>query len=231
MNLDDFFTNLFESVDVRQHQGKCYYWPTKDQHCWNYLTTATNTPEALLSYVANKGVCVQAGGNSGFYVQKYAREFERVYTFEPEPINFFCLTANTINYPNVVKFQACVGDTNKLVAIEHNSEDFGGIHVFEKPHQFSHEQELKPTMTPVMRIDDLALDACDLIQLDTEGYEYYALLGALETIAKYKPIVCIEDSWSEKYYSIPFEQTEKILLDLGYELIDSVASDRVYRAK
>lgn len=232
MTLNEFVDDMYRQITIKQtDQGEYFYWPNADEYCWQGLNNTTSTPERLMAHVPNRGVVVQAGGNAGFYIQKYARAFERVYTFEPEPINFFCLNANTINYPNVVKFQACVGDTNKLVAIEHNASDFGGIHIFEKPHQYSHEQLLKPTMIPVIRIDDLALDACDLIQLDTEGYEYYALLGALETINKYKPIVCIEQAWSENYYSIPFEQTEKILLDLGYEQIDSFESDRVYRAR
>lgn len=229
-SLDKFIENIFQSVTIKQaNNEEFFYWPSSDVHCWENLNKTINTPERLLTHVKNRRVVIQAGGNAGFYIQQYAKEFERVYTFEPEPINFFCLNANTINFPNVVKFQACVGYTNKLVAIEHHPADFGGIHVFEKSHQYSHEQLLKPTMIPVMRIDDLALDACDLIQLDVEGYEYYALLGALETINKFKPIVCLEQAWSEKYYSISYEETEKILLDLGYSQIDSFESDRVYQ--
>jgi len=191
----------------------------------------TSTPERLFPWVDRKGVVVQAGGNAGLYVLKYAKEFERVYTFEPDPMNFFSLCANTIAYPNVIKLQACVGNEHKLVQIEHATHDYGGLHIFEKPCATSHEQKVEPTMLPIIKIDNLGLDACDLIQLDLEGYEYYALLGAMETIEKYKPVICIENYWSEFHYGITIETTEKLLFDRGYVQVDSIDTDRVYKVQ
>lgn len=233
MNLDEFINTTFTTVEIRENEkGEQYYWPKNDQHCWNSLNNTVSTPERLAAHVDRKGVCVQAGGNAGLYVLKYAQDFDRVYAFEPDPTNFFCLCANTINYPNVVKFQACVGDDHRLVEIEHNTTDHGGIHIYgEKSHTYRYEQRVVAAKFPIILIDDLSLDACDLIQLDLEGFEYYALLGALETIEKYKPVVCIENFWSDYYYDIKFEQTEKLLTDRGYVQVDSFESDRVYKVK
>jgi hypothetical protein len=42
-------------------------------------------------------------------------------------------------------------------------------------------------------IDDLYLTACDLIILDIEGSEPFALEGARATIDKFKPVIMVED--------------------------------------
>jgi hypothetical protein len=50
-----------------------------------------DVPINISKFVKNKDVLLQAGGNAGFYVKKYAEIFKNVYTFEPEPLLFFCL--------------------------------------------------------------------------------------------------------------------------------------------
>lgn len=44
----------------------------------------------------------------------------------------------------------------------------------------------------VVRIDDLALDRCDLIKIDIEGAEKPALTGAAETIRRLRPLILTE---------------------------------------
>ena len=43
-----------------------------------------------------------------------------------------------------------------------------------------------------MRVDDLNLAKVDLIHLDIEHCEYYALLGAMNTIKTHRPVLFIE---------------------------------------
>jgi hypothetical protein len=83
---------------------------------------------------------------------------------------------------------------------------------------------------PTVIIDDMDLPACDLIQLDIEGYEYFALLGAQRTIEKYHPLLMLEwyEPWAERY------STNKTMLDnflnsVGYSKILSHKSDIVYK--
>ena len=75
---------------------------------------------------------------------------------------------------------------------------------------------------PTYIIDDLQLNACDLIQIDTEGYESKILHGAKNTLSKYKPLVSIEDSSEEI----------KNYLDLfGYKKIAEVYRDTIYKCE
>ena len=65
----------------------------------------------------------------------------------------------------------------------------------------------------------------DFFSLDVEGYELYAIKGAVNTIAKYKPTVVLE-VWDHSDTQI---QLEQLLAELGYSMVDILGgSDRVY---
>jgi hypothetical protein len=90
-----------------------------------------------------------------------------------------------------MKFNACVGDQHKFIALNHHGHDVGATHVEGVGN------------IPTFRIDDLELDRCDLIQLDTEGYEYEVLKGALKTINKFAPkYIQLEYNWHHLFKNI-----------------------------
>jgi FkbM family methyltransferase len=71
----------------------------------------------------------------------------------------------------------------------------------------------------VTTLDSLGL-APDFIKIDTEGWEYYILLGAMETINKYKPVIQIE--WNErnmKQCGVNPTDLLNLLLDFSYVII------------
>ncbi len=70
-----------------------------------------------------------------------------------------------------------------------------------------------------MKEKELKLDRLDFIKLDIEGYEQFAILGGLETIKKFKPVITLE-SWLNHKGQININETKKRylnLIDLGYE--------------
>jgi FkbM family methyltransferase len=211
--------NLIELRDNSPYaELKNLWWPQYDRGMWDYMHQHRITPEffdQLMTHVTGNGIVVQAGGNCGQYVRQFSQRFGTVYTFEPDPINFLCLTLNCGN--NVIKTQACVGNERKFVSID-RGHDSGAIHVSGLGN------------IPTVIIDDMNLSACDLIQLDIEGYELFALQGAKHTIEKYHPLLMIEwyEPWAKRY------STNKTMLDnflnnLGYSKILSHESDIIYK--
>jgi len=219
------------------HKG--YYWPINDgsqpitsdyahtdSTCYHLMNIFPNIPSVVSSYAVQKRVIVQAGGNAGFYVKQYAEMFEKVYTFEPDPVSFYCLNLN-VTTPNVFKYQACLGNEHKCVKLNNTyysqGEGHGGSHVI---------LNQEGSETPNFKIDDLNLSICDLIHLDIEGFEKFAILGAIDTIVKCKPVIVIEDfaPWKERYDS-NLGQIEELLFAMGYKFIDKVTgdTDRVYK--
>lgn len=202
-----------------------WVWPSEDKSSWDGQQPQRDLYMSLIPYVENKNIMIQAGGNCGFVLNGFVEYFNTIYTFEPDPINFYCLNQN-ITSPNVIKIQGCLGNNTNPVNIqpliaEGIAHDIGGTHVS------------GPGLIPVFRIDDLNLPECNLIQLDVEGYELEALSGAIETIKKNKPVLCIEffESWLNRY-NTSSNQILDLLDNLGYKHISSYHnSDKIFLPK
>jgi FkbM family methyltransferase len=179
------------------------------------LSLETELLEKVKPFLKGNKVIVQAGGNCGMQVDKFAQFFETVYTFEPDPINFHCLV-NNLTYTNVIKFQCCLGNEHKMVSMVTLENQIGGFYV----------NPDKGTI-PTLRIDDLNLDNCDFIQLDVEGYQLFALMGATETIKKFKPVISVELEWAYRY-NINETEIISFLTNLGYYKVDTYTTDYIY---
>ncbi len=84
---------------------------------------------------------------------------------------------------------------------------------------------------PVIRIDDLRLPACDFIQLDIEGYEYFALKGAIHTIEAFRPVIMIEDKNHHKKYGVEREVIDEFFKALNYVKYDKIHRDLIMMPK
>ena len=204
--------------------GEGYWWPKADgadggQSCWLGLSGTAHIPEETAKFAKERRVLVQAGGNCGYYIRKYAELFGMVYTFEPDPINFHCLVQNVPNF-NVIKTQACLGAEHVPVSLNNVLTDVGATHVS------------GPGAIPTLRIDDLGLEVCDMIALDIEGYELFALKGARETIERTRPVIVIEyyEPWAQRQgWIIP--ELNEYLAGLGYYWFADIPNsqgDKVY---
>lgn len=213
------------AIEVREYRGNSWYWPKQDgideNSCWDYLTKRSEVPDRISELVSNRQVAVQAGGNCGYYVKPYARNFQTVYTFEPDPTNFLCLCMNVPEI-NVIKMQGCLSNKHTLLGIENHKlgQDVGAGHV------------VSGGVFPSFRIDDLALEECNLIHLDIEGFELQALRGAVDTLEKFKPVVVVEifEDWANRYGS-SFIKLKSFLFSYNYELKTQIDGDIVFKHK
>jgi len=193
-----------------------WQWPKDDINCWNYMMSHPDLPKQISKHVPTKKVCIQAGGNMGYYVKQYAEIFDTVYTYEPEPINFFCLNYNVQNQ-NVFKYQACLGNDRKLVDLKIKTKNRGKNYIN------------GIGQIPTLLIDDLNLSECNLIHLDIEGYEYYALLGSLNTIKRCKPVITLELNGLAEKYNHTNNDVKDLVFSLGYKEIGTVDDDAIFK--
>jgi len=197
-----------------------WWYPAKDTASWDWLHNEIDNPDLMAAECTNRRVVVQAGGHCGLFIRPYSKLFETVYTFEPTPINFYCLVLNA-PAPNVIKMQACVGDSHKLVAMKKIKEDNTSVS----------RVSSKKGGYPTVMIDDLALDVCDLIHLDIEGYEFFALKGAIETIKRCKPVIVLEWLGYSSLFGINEQEITKWLEDLGYIATKKIYNDMVFKPR
>lgn len=207
---------------IKNHKDEEWLWPAEDgvggvHCCWDYMISHENVPELISKHVKNRLVVVQAGGNAGFYVKQYAKLFQTVYTFEPEPVNFYCLTNNVTEY-NVLKFQGCLGEHHKTVGLDRTLSDTGSTHVSGKG------------VLPTFLIDDLNLPRLNLIHLDIEGYELFALRGAVNTIKQFYPVIALEchDKWAARY-NTSVGDIFNFLEWMGYQEVGKAMGDKIFK--
>lgn len=172
--------------------------------------------EAALKYCGKMDVALQAGGNCGVFPRYLAKKFKFVYTFEPESENFHCLVNNALSI-NIIKFQAALGDKNTSpMGLMYMPKNCGGYHL------------QNAGTIPVIAVDSLLLPACDLLQLDIEGYELFALKGAEETIKKYSPVIMIEHKKHAARYGANPGDVLSYLRDIGYQEKERVRRDIIF---
>lgn len=175
--------------------------------------------DAAIARCRGHRVAVQAGGNVGVWPAYLAARFEVVYTFEPATENFNCLARNCPD-SNILKFQAALGFARGCIGMAYDPDPKG--------RRFMSRGFVQgPGMVPVLRIDDLGLRACDLIQLDIEGAEPDALQGALETIRAHCPVLMVEDKGHSERYGHLAGWPEPMLAPLGYRLAARVGQDSI----
>lgn len=177
-------------------------------------------PQDIIQHVENRRVAVQAGGNCGVYAKQYADEFGSLYTFEPESLNFYCLTQNLSEYNNVYKIQSFLGKGTEKTASIYNPADKQS-----EPNSGMFEKHNGPGAIPVLAIDHLGLNNCDLIHLDIEGGEYDALIGAEQTIKQFRPLICLE--WFQNQ-----EKLTELMESWKYKEIGMASqSDKMFKFK
>jgi FkbM family methyltransferase len=101
---------------------------------------------------------------------------------------------------NVIKHQAAVGDTESSIELETNARwnetNTGAL-------------KIKGSGN-IKQITIDSLGVCpDLIHLDVEGFEAFALLGAQSTINKFKPLIVLETNGSGDEYGWPQEKIDE----------------------
>ena len=223
---------------IKNENDKEIIWRLDDNNflTYNVLSQETELLELVKPYLKGNRIMVQAGGNCGLQVEKFALHFESVYTFEPDPVSFHCLV-NNLPYKNVIKLQACLGEKRTSVFLNIYANDIGGNYVGKESGSLELDLEsdqLKAATSysgfvPSIRIDDMNLPHCDLLQLDVEGSELNALNGSTETIKKYKPVIVVElfAPWLGRYGHNP-AMVRQYLSDMGYVEVNTYTSDHIF---
>lgn len=177
--------------------------------------------DASFAHVPGRTCAVQAGANLGVWPARLAQKFATVYTFEPASDLFVIMTANA-PAPNILRYQAALGYHRGLVGVSRVRRD-------DKPN--AHEGITHVSgdgVIPTLRLDDFALPVVDLISLDVEGFETYALMGAEATIARCRPVLVVEVNKNLAYMGLTEEDLRSQIAAYDYVQVDRLGKDDVW---
>lgn len=191
------------------------YWPSRDKLGQTYIVPSTKQLQRLFDLCERRGLAIQAGGNVGIWAKEFAKRFDRVITFEPDALNFECLSRNCTE-DNIEKHNAALGDVPSRKALSRDPSNCGA-------HTITEGDEFE-----VVTIDSLALTQCDLIQLDIEGYELFALKGAEKTIEKFHPVICLEMKALGEGFGVSDSKVIEWLSEHGYKQARKMGRDVIF---
>jgi len=134
------------------------------------------------------GTMLDIGANIGTHSIFYAK-YGQVLCFEPNAIAFECLKHN-MRFTTARLFNVAVGGEPGYVRMSPpEAGNYGAVYT-QPDNTITSADGLVKRIT----IDSLQLDACNFIKIDAEGDEISILQGAVETISRFRPIMCIESN-------------------------------------
>jgi FkbM family methyltransferase len=137
--------------------------------------------EAAMKHTRQRRVSADCGAHVGLWSFWMARDFETVECFEPKAEHIVCWTANMIDRPNARMHPVALGAEAKSVGLVTGPSSSGDTAV-----------DLDGIGVPMKTLDSYEFPVLDLLKLDMEGYEVFALEGARETLARCRPTVIVE---------------------------------------
>lgn len=183
--------------------------------------------EMVLNYVTKFNVAVDGGAHVGSWSRHMAKRFKNVFAFEPNPETYDCLAQNTETLVNVVPMQAGLGQQEGVMEITKDVRREGNTGSYFLNPRHTREKQISLEVN-VIPLDRLQLSGLDLLKLDVEGYEWYALQGAEKTILKYRPTIMIErKNFPGRYYATE-KDAHEYLLSIGYIPRENFRNDWVY---
>ncbi len=192
------------------------FWPESVGDRWRHALMHGQSAEWAIARCKRRRTAVQAGGNVGLWPRRLASDFDRVITFEPDAVSRECLERNV---PSDVEVRPeALGDMVGVCGLKHRG--------------LGSHRVVDGDAVTVTTVDALDLADVDYLQLDVEGYEWHALVGATETIARCKPLVQLElRGFVDKYGHTDAEVTAH-LASLGYRQVSKQqGSDFVFASR
>lgn len=161
---------------------KGWWWYEDDTGAWDgpssdWIIHKNN----IDAFVQDRQTVIQLGGNLGMYPRLLSSMFETVYTFEPDPLNFYILNLNC-PMENVVKTQAALGGSQRLISMKRRSMSNLGMH------QAIEEEGIIPRLT----LNDFRAENVDLLMIDVEGMETEVLFGVDRILNRDRPVIFLE---------------------------------------
>lgn len=210
---------------IKNHKG--IFLPAHETHLTAWMDGQGLRPDgvpnyqlkkikAVLSHVPGdrRRCAVDVGAHCGLWSYHLAKAFDFVHAFEPVELHRECFRLNLPTAENVELHACALGAEEKFVAMHTTNTSSGDSWI-------KGDGDI-----PMKTLDSLNLGRCDLIKLDCEGYELFALKGAEQTIRSCLPVIIVEQKphRAEKYQlheraAVPW------LESLGYTLAQEMSGD------
>lgn len=200
----EFWGNEIPDSDKPVHLAS-YWYPFMNDVVKANLGEGEEMTEAM-DLVRDWTLAIDGGAFVGIVSNRLADKFQAVHAIEAARANFDCLVRNVKS--NVICHHACLCNTMS---------EAGYTAVPDKDVRSPVCHMESGGMIPPLTIDSFKFESCGFIKLDLQGFDYFALLGAEQTLRRFKPVVHFEhDPGCYERYGIEAGAPGDFLTALGY---------------
>lgn len=147
----------------------------------------------------------------------------KIVAFEPSKLAFSCLEENATRCytPNSEIYNIALGNESGKGFMVYNGDGNPGGSGLKKE---VHDNNTQMNEVNIRTLDSFNIDNVSVIKIDTEGQEDNVILGAANTIKKYKPVLVVEIQGGCTYSTATPEQkraiekTTALIQSLGYKV-------------
>lgn len=192
--------------------GKFMYFETDryiGEALENYGEYSETELEIYKQIITSEMTVLDVGAHIGTMTVPFSKMAKRVLSFEPQRLLYYHLCGNVAlnSLENVQCFNQVVGNKWGMANIP-DMDYYGGKDNFGNFGLWLNIEGWPSYKVPIVKIDDLDTE-CDFLKIDTEGSEIDVILGAKETIKKYRPFISVEATNN-------ISDMEKLLKSWGY---------------
>jgi FkbM family methyltransferase len=178
--------------------------------------------ELALSHCRSFRLAIDGGAHIGTWTVAMARYFNQVLAFEPAIDTHACLEANVSarKLDNVTIIRAALGAEVGKGRLIDDLKRIGNTGARHLDRESGGDLQIVP-------IDAMGLKSVDFIKLDLEGYEFWGLRGARETLARCRPVVMIEvKNFGTQRFGVTHDAAIGFLKREGFREVLTAKEDR-----
>lgn len=207
-----------------------YWLPDPERDCVlhaiiNNQIWDNNLVQFVQSKILPDDVILDVGGNFGQMAVLFSKMSKHVHVFEADPFIYDTLVKNLSenNCSNVTAHKVAVWHESN-VELLYPKADFNR---FESWGSFGIDPKaLEGQPIKSITIDSLDLPKVDLIKIDIQGSDLNAMKGAVNTIAKFKPIIIFEyEPLFNNQFNVNWEDYQSFIDSIGYHITFNIDND------
>jgi FkbM family methyltransferase len=201
-------------------------------HLYVFNTFEPATIKLLQHTLKVGGIVFDIGANIGYHsliISKLVGDTGKIYSFEPDELNFKRLTRNIElnNLTNIEAHKNAISDSNQTLKFyKSKSNNFGGHSLIFNEEFLNPEFNLVEAITLDSFCEAIKPDHIDLLKIDVEGAELDALKGMQNVISQYSPMIILElNDLTQSFRNLPKNILEQYLLEhhnyIPYSITDN----------
>lgn len=173
---------------LKTNYGELKYYCPNRITTWRIDTFFTKEPDMIswLDSLNENSVLYDVGANVGIYSIYAAKKVKKVYSFEPESSNYFCLNKNIFinKFKNIKAYSLAIGEKNEFLSFKKSTEEIGGaLHSIVR--DVNSEDNVEQSIV-IMSLDSLIFDfnfpKPTHMKIDIDGHQLEVVRGALRLL-------------------------------------------------